>query len=74
MDTGFVEHSYLATTSLWMESVRYQQNPTGFWGPGTKAVSRKRKRCTEGVWSPNDAYRKGTRFTENVPQDVIHCT
>jgi len=48
-DTDFTKHPDSVTASSRMKLVRYQQNPTPFWGPGTKAVSGKRKRATEDV-------------------------
>ena len=45
--TDFTKHPDSVTASSRVKLVRYQQNPTPFWGPGTKAVSGKRKRATE---------------------------
>ena len=48
-DTDFTKHPDSVTASSRVKLVRYQQNPTPFWGPGTKAVSGKRKRATDDV-------------------------
>jgi tRNA (guanine26-N2/guanine27-N2)-dimethyltransferase len=46
-ETDFTKHPDSVTASSRVKLVRYQQNPTPFWGPGTKAVSGKRKRAAE---------------------------
>jgi tRNA (guanine26-N2/guanine27-N2)-dimethyltransferase len=46
-DTDFARHPDSVTPSSRVKLVRYQQNPTSHWGPGTKAVSGKRKRTKE---------------------------
>ena len=48
-ETDFTRHQDSVTASSRVKLVRYQQNPTPFWGPGTKAVSGKRKRAAEDV-------------------------
>jgi tRNA (guanine26-N2/guanine27-N2)-dimethyltransferase len=48
----FSRHPQSVTPSSKVKLVRYQQNPTPHWGPGTKAVSgtgNKRKRAHEEV-------------------------
>ena len=48
-ETDFTKHPDSVTASSRVKLVRYQQNPTPFWGPGTRAVSGKRKRAAEDV-------------------------
>lgn len=48
-ETDFTKHPDSVGASSRVKLVRYQQNPTPFWGPGTKAVAGKRKRGTEDV-------------------------
>lgn len=48
-ETDFTKHPDSVTASSRVKLVRYQQNPTPFWGPGTKAVSGKRKRAAGDV-------------------------
>jgi tRNA (guanine26-N2/guanine27-N2)-dimethyltransferase len=48
-DTDFTKHPDSVTASSRVKLVRYQQNPTPFWGPGTRAVSGKRKRVAEDI-------------------------
>ena len=52
METDFTKHPDSVTASSRVKLVRYQQNPAPFWGPGTKAVSGKRKRASEDVGEP----------------------
>jgi len=44
MEHNFNRHPQSVTQSSKVKLVRYQQNPTSHWGPGTKAASGKRKR------------------------------
>jgi len=44
---NFKRHPQSVTQSSKVKLVRYQQNPTSHWGPGTRADSGKRKRDTE---------------------------
>jgi tRNA (guanine26-N2/guanine27-N2)-dimethyltransferase len=41
---NFKRHPQSVTQSSKVKLVRYQQNPTPHWGPGTRAESGKRKR------------------------------
>jgi len=43
-EADFSHHPQLVTQSSKVKLVRYQQNPTSHWGPGTKAGGAKRKR------------------------------
>jgi len=47
MEHNFKRHPESVTQSSKVKLVRYQQNPTSHWGPGTKASSGKRKRESE---------------------------
>lgn len=48
-ETDFTSHPDSVTASSKVKLVRYQQNPTPNWGPGTKAAAGKRKRAPEDV-------------------------
>ncbi|XP_006458094.1 hypothetical protein AGABI2DRAFT_183183 [Agaricus bisporus var. bisporus H97] len=52
LQVNFKQHPDSITPSSEIKLVRYQQNPTSNWGPGTKAISgsgNKRKRNDEGA-------------------------
>jgi len=47
-EANFKHHTGSVTPSSKVKLVRYQQNPTAYWGPGTKATAgNKRKREQE---------------------------
>lgn len=53
LEANFKRHPDVSALSK-IKLVRYQQNPTSHWGPGTKAGGKKRKRETEGKGSKGD--------------------
>lgn len=56
---NFTRHPGSVTASGKVKLVRYQENPTSYWGPGKKSthnkVDLKRKRKDEGVGDENSS-------------------